>query len=908
MIKCPKCRSWETGEGDRFCSWCNARLLDIKVYPGKMRFYIDKEKNTCANKNKIHLDNRGWTAVRGISLAYDKTIFNISGQAENIRQGEKRELTVEIRQLDHVEIGMSSTIIVEVGKEKHSINTDFYYLPEWTLELENETVLPHNKPGQQPYKPFKLYKFNDRSSVRFRLKKSELTVFDVEDVRVEGSLDFETEITGMQPDCVTGLLKIDNEEVMPGKEQFVQFKIKGKYTEYQLDYPFFIKYENPPDFFLVVNGTHYKQGTKEILQIYEGIENKVIIKIINKSNQDLTLERLTMDCPFHEEIAGIVFPRVLKGQQELELTLKLDPQNMNAHMTETRVTIHSREIGRRIIDFIVEKKVSEPFDGYLAVDFGTTNTTIAYLEEGHIDFIALENTAEPSKAALSPSVIRYEKVIEKEPVTYSIGEYARGLMILNPRSSVMSVKTQLGGKDIRILPVDETSGLVDFAPHQVATHMIQRLKEISENHLKRKINQAIITYPSKFTNIQVDRLKSAFAAAGIQVVRTIEEPEAAAIDYILKRKTADNKSRIIGVFDCGGGTTDITMMEVKEETKDKIRRLQIDVLATDGDRRFGGNNLTEEMINLIEDKVRKKEFRLQGGEGDSNSKTGLRLFFKEEDESNEEMIKKMIPRDIDWEMEVRRNRNETWKAAEEWKIMMSDPDIPDIDREISLKLVDKKDDLVQATVGFRIERREFEERINNKILEMIDKLKRMAAKTEKEFDMILLSGLSCQIPLIKHLFSEKFGDIIRFSPQLKKCVAAGSLKYHELTTMPGEIRLKVKREKKLSSAAGILVSTSEGKKRFLEVFPQGTTLPTPLQKVDLPVLPGMRVTIYQNLGTHEYFDDAVDEFEEMKKFDIMIPDDIDDDLMEEGELFLQINENLAPKMSVKVGELVKDYN
>ncbi|MGD2089976.1 MAG: Hsp70 family protein [Candidatus Aminicenantes bacterium] len=904
MFKCPKCRFWEIKEGNRFCSWCGAKLLDMKIYPEKMRFYLDKEKGTCSTKNKIVLENRGWTAIQGVSLAYDKTIFNISGQVEGVQQGEKRELAVEIPDSQKIELGMSSTIIVEVGKEKHYINTDFYYLPEWTLQLEDEVVLPLDGTRKQEYKPFRLYKFDDKSTLHFKLEKSELTVFEVDDIIVEGSLDFETKITDTQSHCVQGQLTIDNKEAILGKEQFVQFKIKGKYTQWESAFPFFIKFENPPDFFLMVNGTHYKQGSKEVIEIYAGIENKIIIKIINKSSQDLTLKGISLTPPFHEERGGIIFPRILKGQQELELTLKLDPREMNRDEPESQIIIHSGEIGERTIDFIIEKKESQPFDGYLSVDFGTTNTTIAYLEEGKIQFIALENIAEPAKSALSPSVIRYEKVKDTTPLRYSIGEHAKGLMILNPKSSVMAVKTRLGGKNIRILPVDESCGLVDFSPLDITTHMIQRLKEISENHLKRKINQSIITYPSKFTNIQIDQLKSAFEAAGIHVVRTIEEPEAAAIDFILKRKTNESKSRIIGVFDCGGGTTDITMIEVTEKTEHSIRQLHIDVLATDGHRRFGGNNLTEEIINMIEEKIKKEEFHLQG----EDSKAGLRLFFKEEDESNEEMIKKMIPRGIDWEMEVRRNRNETWKAAEEWKIMMSNPDISEINKEISLKLVDKKDELIRATVGFRLEKREFEARINNKILEMIDKLKRMSEKTGKDFDLILLSGLSCQIPLIGHLFTETFGDIIRFSPDLKKCVAAGSLKYHELTALPGEVRLKVKRGKKLSSAAGILMSTCEGKKRFYEVFPQGTLLPTPLQKIQLPILRQMRVTIYQNLGTHEYFDDAPEEFDEMKKFDILIPGEIDDDTIDQGELYLQINEKLVPRISVKVGELVKDYN
>jgi molecular chaperone DnaK (HSP70) len=288
----------------------------------------------------------------------------------------------------------------------------------------------------------------------------------------------------------------------------------------------------------------------------------------------------------------------------------------------------------------------------------------------------------------------------------------------------------------------------------------------------------------------------------------------------------------------------------------------------------------------------------------------LKLYFSDEDEKNLDMMKVMTSKGKDWEREVRSNRVLLNRAAEEWKIMLSNPERAHINGVRPLQFVKSNTEMGGFRVRLEIEKSEFEKRIHNKILEFIQKMKRMSKKTEKEFDIIILSGMSSQIPLIQQLFSENFGDIIKAPKDLnlKKCVALGALEYYDKSKNPGFIKLNFKRGKKLSSAVGIKMTARDGRDKFCEVFPLGTTIPTQPEKINLPFINRrMNISVYKNLGTHEYFDDARGEFEEIKQFTVSIPDEISDERLSHSEVFMEINEELVPKLSLKEGDIFKEF-
>ncbi|UCH94778.1 MAG: Hsp70 family protein [Candidatus Aminicenantes bacterium] len=898
---CPSCHQWEIKQTDRYCSRCGVLLRNFEAAPDKMRFYIDKEKGKCFHRNKICLNNNGWTKITGISIAGDESVFNIADSIETLDQGEKKEIGVELADPGTIEFGSSSLITIQAGDEKYNVKVEFYYLPEFTLVLEGEEV--------KQDRIYKIYKFDSFSQIHFILRKSGLTVFQIEDVVIEDDR-CSIKLQKKREDFIEGVLTIQNDELDLDREEYIELTIKGKHTNHEARFPFYISIEEPPRLILMVNGHQYREGRKEEIELYSGIENQSHIKISNSGHQELTLEGITVEDPFVKNQVDIQFPERIPPETDRIICLKPDVEKVIQNKMKAAVILHIHEIKDKTIDFLVTKREAKDFDGYLAIDFGTTNTTAAYKTEDEVGFVFLENMKDIEQAYLSPSVIRYEKIIERKPEKYVIGETAKSKIILNPKSSVMSVKTRLGEKTpLKILPVDETSGMVEFYPREVTAHFISRLKEKIQVHLKEKVSKAVITYPSKFTQVQVEEFKQAFNSGGIEVVTDIEEPQAAALNYIIMKKEKGTAPYVIGVFDCGGGTTDITMMEVIESIKKtgkkrQQRVLDVKVLATDGYPRFGGNNFTGIIIDMMKEKIKNLDFETK-----YEDKEGLRLFFSDNDESNEDMIKRMASRGIDWELEVRKNRAEIWRIAEEWKIALSDNKTGKINSEISLQFLDRENNLVKESLGFVITRKEFETKIYGKIQEFADKLQRMSEKTKKTFDLILLSGLSSQIPLIYRIFTKNFNGIpITYTEDLKKCVVLGALNYYELAEIAAQIKLKFDKGEKLRSAIGIRMIADDGRRKFHEIFPQATSIPTPFKKIELPLERRQVIQVYRNMGTHEYFDDAPEEFDHLRKFNILIPGEVSDHSIEKGEFYLQVKEKLKPLVFVKAGKHEKEYS
>ncbi|MCU0286304.1 MAG: Hsp70 family protein [Acidobacteria bacterium] len=905
MPNCPKCRKWQIQKEDKFCSYCGLKLLDLEIIPVKIRFYIEKDKK-CAHKERIVLNNKGWMDVTVNSLTYDKSIFHFLNEIDVVHQSDKKELGIELINPRQIAAGSNSTIITEFGNEKHYINVEFFDAPRWELSLNGEPVKGLELPQR-------IYKSNGDSDtqVGFKLQKLGQSVFDIADILVENKDNrYAVKINKVADDFAEGIFTIHSSQEKKFKDkEFVEFKIIGKYTNYQVGYPFYYSMTAPPNFFLMINGERCNEEKKNYIEVCEGLENKFEIKIVNLGTEPLILEELAVEPPFDKQEVGFIFPRELPGGIDLPLILNLNAGEIQGDAVESSIKIITKEVKEKKIDFYIEKKILEEFKGILAADIGTTNTDIAYRYDNHNGFISLELNNDIEKASISPSVILYEKIVDRVPEKYSIGETAKGRMIYNPRSSVESIKTRLGetGK-IRVFPLEDSSGPIDYSPAEISYHMIQRLKEIAENYLKKRVTKTIITHPTKFTHIQIDQLKKAFTDAGIDVIETIEESEAVALSYIVRDNRERSDSYIIGVFDCGGGTTDITMLEVFENRKNGVRKITVNVLASDGDRNFGGNNMTESLKNLIVEKIQSKAFNLKREDGVDVKE--LKLYFREEDEKNLDMMKLMTQKGIKWEIQVRGNRVRLNQNAENWKIKLSDSEKAQIEEVISLDFVKSDNDMEKFECKILIERSEFEERIYNKILEFITKMKRISEKAGKEFDTIILSGMSSQIPLIQQLFYDHFGDIIKIPEDLnlKKCVALGALEYYDKTYNPGFIKLNFKRGKKLGSAIGIIMTAPNGKDKFCEVFSLGTLVPTPPEKINLPFISRrMNIVVLKNLGTHEYVEEAPAEFEDIRQFTISIPEEIGDDNLDNSEILMEINEDLTPKLSLKQGNIFKEY-
>ena len=212
----------------------------------------------------------------------------------------------------------------------------------------------------------------------------------------------------------------------------------------------------------------------------------------------------------------------------------------------------------------------------IGIDLGTTNSCVAVFEGG--EPIVIPN---PEGARTTPSVLAFSKTGER-----MVGQVAKRQAITNPDRTVISIKREMGTNYKK-----EIDGKA-YTPQEISAMILQKLKADAEAYLGTSVNQAVITVPAYFSDAQRQATKDAGKIAGLEVLRIINEPTAAALAYGMDKET-DQK---IMVFDLGGGTFDVSLLEISDGV--------FEVLATAGNNRLGGDDFDQRVIDWMADKFK----------------------------------------------------------------------------------------------------------------------------------------------------------------------------------------------------------------------------------------------------------------------------------------------------------------
>ncbi len=229
----------------------------------------------------------------------------------------------------------------------------------------------------------------------------------------------------------------------------------------------------------------------------------------------------------------------------------------------------------------------------IGIDLGTTNSVVAVMEGGEPKVIT-----NPEGSRLTPSVVAIGKGGER-----FVGQVAKRQAITNPENTIFSIKRFMGRKfgevqeEIKLVPykVSQDSngdahvkmGDRSFAPPEISAMILQKMRSAAEEYMGEKVEKAVITVPAYFNDSQRQATKDAGKIAGLDVVRIVNEPTAAALAYGLDKK----KDETIAVFDFGGGTFDISILEVGEGV--------VEVKSTNGDTHLGGDNIDQRLMDWI---------------------------------------------------------------------------------------------------------------------------------------------------------------------------------------------------------------------------------------------------------------------------------------------------------------------
>src|SRR5438876_622928 len=236
----------------------------------------------------------------------------------------------------------------------------------------------------------------------------------------------------------------------------------------------------------------------------------------------------------------------------------------------------------------------------IGIDLGTTNSVVAVMEGG--EPVVINNS---EGARTTPSVVAFTKDGNR-----LVGQVAKRQAVTNPENTIYSIKRFMGrrfdevneemkmvpykviraGNDVRI-----EAGGKEWSPPEISAMILQKLKQAAEDYLGQKVTQAVITVPAYFNDSQRQATKDAGKIAGLEVMRIVNEPTAAALAYGLDKK----KDETIAVFDFGGGTYDISILEVGEGV--------VEVKSTNGDTHLGGDDIDERLIEWIIEEFKKDQ-------------------------------------------------------------------------------------------------------------------------------------------------------------------------------------------------------------------------------------------------------------------------------------------------------------
>ena len=207
----------------------------------------------------------------------------------------------------------------------------------------------------------------------------------------------------------------------------------------------------------------------------------------------------------------------------------------------------------------------------IGIDLGTTNSCVAVMEGG--EPVVIPN-AEGSRT--TPSVVAFSKSGER-----LVGQIAKRQAVTNPENTVISIKRKMGTNEK--VDIDGEK----FSPQEISAMILQKLKADAENYLGQKITQAVITVPAYFSDSQRQATKDAGKIAGLEVLRIINEPTAAALAYGMD-KEQDQK---IMIYDLGGGTFDVSILDIGDGV--------FEVLSTNGNTHLGGDDFDQKIIDYL---------------------------------------------------------------------------------------------------------------------------------------------------------------------------------------------------------------------------------------------------------------------------------------------------------------------
>ncbi len=848
---CKSCQTWEFAAEDVHCSWCGATLVDAHVsfdaayiYTGAYDLMLTL---TVKHTGAIGTVELGTVEASTVWVQVDSTGL----EGKSLESGEEVSLPVRVdtRGLppdDYHQV----EILVQTSVGERSVTLESVPKPKPEASLGEYTVLLDRQPDERVTgylsltrgmatvtqistdAPWARVTLSDKVSLPHRL-----------DARANLPLEFKLDI-----DEVYLLTAIEQGLESPPITYKANLVVEYAELTPPREYPFYVKCFLPP----LLKVPEAEEQNNVRIEVFTGRRAEVDLTLRNgeegegEGRAELQILDILVEKNWLQPTSPLTYPINIPsgGYLHVTYTVQTDLIGEGSHLTKLTFLTNAPGEGRQK-EYFVEAFVRQmpDYDGVVAIDFGTTNSCCAFLDKSTRHGLIPIDEPGSGKQTVASSTILYHDLFETGEKDYEIGGnvYAISFHPAATFSAVRQVKKRLGSSEpYSIIFYKAPDKRASYLPSEVATDILKRILERAEGVLKKRISSCTISHPSRFSIRQIEDLKSALTACGVKKVKTIHDHVAAALDFIRRGDVADGREQYhLLVYDFGGGTTDVTLLRVRR-AQHPMQNLSIitpKVLGATGDPLFGGENVTDIVMTLGHEKC---EQMLRDRYPNA---TNFLIPFYAENFKNNERRRRL----------AHENRNKLRRWAELSKIAIVTygdahmERLKERDRVTDKGVIDGvnfrllMEDYLQleAIVDNEIKKESFAHRDIVPTLGELDIKLRPAIEGIVELvegwavnlgvkspDVILLSGKSSALPVVRELMAGRFPQAkVEMAGELKECVVRGAC---QLSVRDPHEGVRVKLDHSTLSATtsrlGIAVWAADGQGKFKEIIGAGVPI------------------------------------------------------------------------------------
>lgn len=921
---CSKCNvGWQILAHDQYCGYCGCKIYDYAVkWKEESQFYIDGE--TDVRKLPILIENSGASPL--------------TFQPLKISQGNAIELP-NLKDSFEVKPGRSYTIEVSVNPKKLTTQPEVVTLKIQGAppDLESEKsltlqALPLPKFTITPDLVSLSYpKSKKKDTINFKVEFQE-EQFTIESI--ESSNEWITKYKPSEPPGNIGL-EIDCTKLEAGHNSgILSFKLRGPSKPIEKQIQVQAKIEKEPAELLV-------EG--EDMEVIQDRENIHTFRLRNEGEKPLTITKI--EC---EDFANLIklqndeFQIIIEGvKQQGE---GVDQQDETEHDVDILISTVDIDPGTYPIKFKIHSnchiapeydytlnvtvKEREEYAHYLAIDFGTTNSCCAYIDDNDnfdLKLIPLEarDTDDPVNLISDPEIMPSSIIYLTEPEN---GKYYEvGAKAVDARTDsrdgpyyISSVKRWLGFEWPRQFPNDQQLQPVDVVSH-ILKHIINKAEDYLEyQNLRSKITKCVITYPTKFDTNQRDALKQAFEKIGIigANLKLIDEASAASMGIIAENYNDLSEDYRLLVYDFGGGTIDIVLSQVTKNGND----VTIEPVARGGDPECGGDDVTQAIVDYVLNEYRRRieEISPEHNFDIPYFRRGKVLQPPEIPEIGEATAgnsRKLYQRAEDMKIQLGTLSETEFTLELDVVVMGNVMNLREFVEIILREHIQNDNVLMERTteiVRVQLTEDQFQRSIEpalNKTFAMIDT---MIADSGKHLpDLVVLAGQSSKMQFVKDMLVDHFKSKYEKDIQIclddnpKTCVVMGAAEFGRQSTAPyeedGVVKPPVISDKTHTRIGVTRIRRGRGAV-FSEIIPKGKLIPN--ESVNTILFPlndrQTSIQVYEHFGSGDNFDEG--QVSQIDEYVLKLNEDIEEEILRKAQLKMAVELNGEIELTAIVGD------